>query len=337
MGKVVTGKGMDDFVQNGTFETIKSAKKPKKEAPPLEVVPDKPVVDPKPTETPQTPPPAPLEEETGLEPEDSDLAERAQKRISRKHREMKQAEALAKRLQEELGDSETFSKSQYSRAVAAEEEAARLRAEVSELRSKAAPAAPTGLVKPDAKDPKYYDEKGQFKAFEYAEDLSGYSATKAVEEDRKRQNEERTKAQQAEAIKAFEARLEKAREKYPDFKEVVGATDMIVPPYVQQFMVRSPFGGDLGYWFAKNQDEAKRIFALDPIDAVAELGEITVQWKKPSEAKSNVVPILPKTGAPAPIVPLQSQASAQTNTDPAKMDYKSLRAYERERARNKGR
>jgi hypothetical protein len=336
MGKVVTGKGMDDFALHGTVENIKSDPKPKRgRTPPLEVVNPAPVVDPGPAKTPETPPPAPVEEETGLEPEDNDLAERAQKRISRKHREMKQAEALAKRLQEELGDSETFSKSQYSRAVAAEEEAARLRAELGEIRAKSTPVEP-GLVKPDAKDPKYYDEKGQFKAFEYAEDLSGYSATKAVEEDRKRQNEERTKAQQAEQVKAFEARLEKTREKYPDFKEVVGAVDMIVPPYVQQFMVRSPFGGDLGYWFAKNQDEAKRIFALDPIDAVAELGEITVQWKKPATT-NNVVPILPKTGAPAPIIPLQSQASAQTNTDPAKMDYKSLRAYERERARNKGR
>lgn len=330
MGKVVTSQGMQAFVESGAHETIKNAPKPKKgEAPPVEVKKDV-VLEVKPADKPEV-------EETGLEPEDNDLAERAQARIAKKHREMKQADALAKKLRLELDDTEAFSKSQYNRAIAAEEEATRLRAELGDIRSKAPKEEKAGLVKPDPKDPKYYDDKGQFKAFEYAEELAGYSATKAVDDDRKRQTEERTKAQQAEAIKAFEARLEKAREKYPDFKEVVGASDMSVPPYIQQHMVRSPYGGDLGYWFAKNPDEAKRIFALDPIEAIAELGEIQVQWKKkPDEApKSNVVPITPKPGAPAPTEPLNTQGAGSVNVDPSKMDFKQLRAYEAERRRGK--
>src|ERR1700685_294001 len=329
MGKVVTSQGMRAFVETGAHETIKNDPKPKKaEAAPLEVKKEAPVIEAK------EPVKEPKVEETGLEPEDNDLAERAQARISKKHREMKQAEALANKLKLELEDTETFSKSQYSRAVAAGEEAAKRRAELSDLRSKAPEVKPTGQVKPDPKDPKYYDQ-GQFKAFEYAKDLAGYSAAKAVEEDRKRQSDERTKAQQAEAVKAFEARLERAREKYPDFKEVVGAADMIVPPYIQQHMVRSQYGGDLGYWFAKNPAEAARIFALDPIEAIAELGEIQVQWKKkPDEAQkpNNVVPIQPKPGAPAPTEPLNTQGAGSVNTDPSKMDFKQLRAYERDKA-----
>jgi hypothetical protein len=331
MGKVVTSQGMQAFVESGAHETIKSDPKPKKaELAPLEVKKDAPVIEAKDKEAPKV-------EETGLEPEDNDLAERAQARISKKHREMKQAEALANKLRTELEDTETFSKSQYNRAVAAEEEAAKLRAELGEIRSKTPTVEQTGLMKPDPKDPKYYDQ-GQFKAFEYAEDLAGYSATKAVDEDRKRQTEERTKAQQAEAVKAFEARLERAREKYPDFKEVVGKVDLLVPPYIQQHMVRSQYGGDLGYWFAKNPDEAARIFALDPIEAIAELGEIQVQWKKPAEKeKSNIVPIIPKPGAPAPTEPLNTQGAGSVNTDPSRMDFKQLRQYERDKAAAKRR
>jgi hypothetical protein len=316
--------GMQDFVETGKVEVIKDRpQKEAKAAPPLEVVKEAQPVDlsePK-TEAPKE------EEDTGLEADDADLAEKAQKRINKKHREMRQAEALAKKLREELDDSENFSKSQFERARMAEDKLTTLERELSELRAKATVAEIPKNLKPDAKD--FYNEKGEFKAFEYAEKLAEYSATKAVDDDRKRQADERTKAEQALAVKAFEARLEKAREKYSDFKEVVDKADINVPPYIQHYMVKSQFGGDLGYWFSKNLAESERIFALAPDDALAEIGEIQAQWKKKDET-SNVVPIIPKAGAPAPIKPLQPQTGT-VNLDPSKMDFKQLRAYERER------
>jgi len=349
MAKVITSAGIQEFVQNGTVENIKSERRQKgiQAAPALEVVAEKPVAeltkaaDKAPIEAPKVDNAKPPEdEESGLEAGDETLAERAQKRINAKHREMKQAQALAERLREESTENETFAKNQFDRARMAEEKLATLERELAELRGKAATdTAATKPKKPDAKE--FMDEQGQFKAFEYAEALAKFSATEAVEEDRRKQREEATQASQREAVAAFEARLEKAREKYPDFKEVVGADDTIVPPYVQQYMVRSPYGADLGYWFAKNPTEAKRIFALDPIMAVAELGEIQTRWKGKANGAAEVLApalTLPKNGgAPAPIVPLQSQASAQTNTDPAKMNFQELRAFRREEARNKQR
>jgi hypothetical protein len=338
MAKVVTGKGMQEFVETGKHETIKD-REPKKEkdAPVLEAVKTAPVLEvsgdgggnsgDKTVEV--------TGEDTGLEAEDNDLAERAQKRISKKHREMKQAEALAKRLQNELDDTENFSKSQFDRARMAEEKLTTLERELNDLRSKATVAEVPKNQKPDAKD--FYDEKGQFKAFEYAEKLAEYSATKAVEDDRKRQSDERTKAEQNLIVKAFEARLEKAREKYPDFKEVVGKADVNVPPYIQQYMVESDFGGDLGYHFAKYPDVFEAITKLSPIKAIAAIGKLETQWEK-KEVKAETVetPVIPKAGAPAPIKPLQG-GSGVINVDPAKMDFKQLRAYEAERRRNKGR
>lgn len=327
MPKVVSGKGFDEFVQSGKHQVINDTKKPT-EAPKVEPPPEvKEVIAKAEAESAQAIAPK-AEEDSGLEAGDEDLAERAQQRIAKKHREMKQADALAKKLRAELDDTENFSKSQYQRAQLAEERAATLERELSELRSKA-PKPETGL-KPDHKDPKYYDAEGQFKAFEYAEDLSGYSATKAVDDDRKRQAEERSKAQQAEVAKAFDARIERAKEKYPDFKEVVGAADVAVPDYIKSYIVESDFGGDLGYYLAKYPEDRERIFKLSPIRAIAEIGKLEVQWEKKPEAKVTPEPPPKPSGAPAPITPL-SGSSTGVNTDPAKMTPAELLRYTRER------
>lgn len=331
MAKVVTGKGMQEFVETGKVEVIKDREQKKaQDAPPLEVVKDKPVQE---LSDPGKEPEPKPDEDTGLEADDADLAEKAQKRINKKHKEMRQAEALAKKLREELDDSENFSKSQFERARMAEDKLTSLERELIDLRSKATVAEVPKNLKPDAKD--FYNEKGEFKAFEYAEKLAEYSATKAVEDDRKRQTEERTKAEQNLMIQAFEARLEKAREKYPDFKEVVGRADVNVPPYIQQYMVESDFGGDLGYFFAKNPDVFEGITKLSPIKAIAAIGKLETQWEKKESPKVET-PVIPKAGAPAPIKPLAG-GTGVIQVDPSKMDFKQLRQYERDKLRNKGR
>src|ERR1700728_170526 len=117
MPKVITGSGMQEFVESGKHEVMKPDRQKKdKEAPALEVV--KPVA-PVDTSEPKAEEPK-ADEDTGLEAEDSDLAERAQKRINKKHKEMRQAEALAKKAREEAEDNESFAKNQFERARLAE-------------------------------------------------------------------------------------------------------------------------------------------------------------------------------------------------------------------------
>jgi hypothetical protein len=336
MPKVVSGLGMVDFVQTGKHQVIDAeSKKPA------------PVETPKSDEAKAAIAKAEAEtalamepkEDTGLEAGDEDLAERAQQRIAKKHREMKQADALAKKLRAELDDTEVFSKAQYSRAVAAEEEAAKLRAEIERLRGQAPKAVPGPNVAPDPNDPIYRDEKGEFQLKKYEEARDKYLLARFKEE----QAEERAVADQAQKVKAFEARLERAREKYPDFKEVVGAADIAVPPYIQQYMVESDFGGDLGYFFAKNPAEFERISSLSPIKAIAAIGKLESQWegKEIKAEPKTLAEIIPpqKPSAPAPITPLSGAGSPGVNSDPAKMSPKDLLAYTRERevARKKNR
>ena len=163
------------------------------------------------------------DKDDGLEAEDHDLAERAQKRIGKKHKEMKQAQALAEKLRAELDDTEQFSKGQYQRAQAAEERSQALQREIEQLRGATPKAESTGqIVNPDANDPAFRNEKGDFDLKKYEEAREKYLLAKFKAE----AAAERVQAENAQKVKAFEARLERAREKYPDFKEVVGAADV---------------------------------------------------------------------------------------------------------------
>jgi hypothetical protein len=330
MPKVVTGKGFDEFVQTGKHQTIDGGSKrpePKVIEKPPEVkelikeTEAKTALDMKPDEG---------KEDTGLEAGDEEFTERTRKRIETKHREMKQAQALADKLKGELEDTENFSKSQYQRALAAEESAKALEYELGQLRTNATKAeAGNELQAPDENDPKFRNDKGEFqlKLYEAARDKYVLAQFK------QQQEAERVQADQALKIKAFEAKLERAREKYPDFKEIVGAADVQVPPYIQNYMVESDFGGDLGYFFAKNPEVTARIFKLPPIKAIAEIGKLEVQWeKKPEEPKPAVVEIpKPSGGAPPPITPWKGTGSPGVNSDPAKMSPKELLAYTREK------
>ena len=333
MPKVVSGLGMTEFVQTGKHQTIDGGDKKRPAAAKPNVLNEEVKAEISKAEAATAeemqPKKADEVEETGLEAGDEDLAERAQQRIAKKHREMKQADALAKKLRAELDDTEAFSKSQYQRAQAAEEEAARLRAELGKVQDQA-PKPETGLVAPDVNDPKFKDDKGEFQLKLYE---------KARDEYVKAQFREELKAEQAEAqwqaqVKAFEGRVAQAREAHEDFQEVVGAQDFNVLPYIQRFMVESDMGAELGYHFAKHPDDYQRIAALHPIRGSAELGKLEAKladgMKKPTpKVEEAVIPKAPG-GAPAPIKPIGGGGGG-VNTDPAKMTPAELLRYTRER------
>src|SRR5277367_5735994 len=158
MPKVISGKGFDEFVQTGKHQTIDDKSKrtpdalPSAKAP--EVIREIEKAEAASAETIST---EPVKEESGLEAGDEDLAERAQTRINKKHREMRQAEALAKKLRGELDETESFSKAQYSRAQLAEERANNLQKQLAQLQAATPAKIEPGLVKPDHTAPKYYD------------------------------------------------------------------------------------------------------------------------------------------------------------------------------------
>lgn len=333
MPKVVSGKGFDDFALTGAHQVIDGGSK-KGSSPVIEKPAEvRELIKETEAKTAEDIKPDEAKEETGLEGlekgEADALGERGRSRLSKKHREMMQAQALANKLRGELEDTESFSKSQYQRAQAAEERAQALEQELGALRQ-TPKSVGNDLQPPDENDPQFRNEKGEFQLKKYEAARDKY----VLAQFKQQQEAERVQADNAQKAQAFEARLERAREKYPDFKEVVGAADVSVPPYIQQYMVESDFGGDLGYYFAKNPEVTARIFKLPAIKAIAEIGKLEVQWEKKADVKVDEpkeTPAKASGGAPPPITPWKGTGSPGVNTDPAKMSPKELLAYTREK------
>jgi hypothetical protein len=332
MPKVVSGKGFDDFVQTGKHQVIDDKKKPTdqpKVEPPKEV---KELIAKAEAETAKDMEPKAEPEDDGLEADDKELAERAQQRIAKKHREMKQAEALAKKLREELDDTENFSKAQYQRAQAAEEEAARLRKELEGKQTAPAPQAEkSGLQPPDENDPKFRNDKGEFQLKVYEKARDEYVKAQFREE---LKAEAEAKEREAE-WKSHEKRLDAFRAVTPDYDEIVGPKGFEVLPYMARFIVQSDVGPEIGFHFAQHPEDYERIKALHPIRGSAEMGKLEAKFQAAKEKKPEVSKetqaSAPKPTPPAPITPLSGQGSPGVNSDPAKMSPKELLAYTRER------
>jgi hypothetical protein len=343
MGKVITSAGLNDFIATGKVEEIQSEKRPAKvngTAEPekkAESVPTEPVKEEPKKEEPKAPDEDVADDEdTRAAAEQSEKIKAAIARknavINRKHKEMREAKEAAE-------ESERFAEGQYTRARLAEERAAKMERERDDLAAKVAPPEKkVDLVKPDPQT--FYDDKGQFKAFEYAEELAAYSAKKAVADLEKNQIEQRKQVEAQAAEQAARERVAAATKKYPDFKEVLEESNVHTHNAVLQYMTGADHIGDIAYYLAKHPEFVEKINKLNPLKAIAEIGKLELTFE-PKAKESSVkdepaaVTATKAAGAPAPIKPLNASGSVNTNTDPAKMSFQELRAYERARARRR--
>lgn len=366
MGKVVTSEGLVAFVQEGKTTHVENHKPGKAaEAPPLEVKTEakttevgdgKQTADVDRSGTGVSPNSAAVQTDSegdpneGLEPDEHDIPDKARKAVNRKHREMKAAQALADKRREEVEELERLAENQFNERKLAERRAEAAERERDELKSKQQPAkaAEPELKQPtpDDKDAEgkylYRDAQGQLDWDKYTDAKADYAAQKAVAGERKRQADERAAEEQQQAEAAMKARADAARKVHPDFDEVMssvkGTEADQVPQYVLNYLFESENAGLVAYHLAKNKDEAARISKLKPILGIAELGKLEASLTKPpAAATANTAPVVrpERGGAPAPITPLNGEGVSGIQTDPSKMDFKQLRAYERERARKR--
>jgi hypothetical protein len=354
MGKVVTSQGLTEFVQSGKVTHVTDHKDQKKgEAAPLEVKADTPASDlgktaekpkapePQAAEAPAPETPDSLEDDGLTDEERRDLSERIRKIIGKKHRAMKEA-------QEANQDADRFAENQYNerrlaeqRAEAAERKALEMDTELKKLQLPAqAPEAKAPNIS-DFKDP----QTGQIDWDKFTDAKAEFAANKAVADERARQAEETAARARAEAEKQVKERIDAVRKAHPDFDDVLasikGSAADQVPQFVLNYLFESDNGGELHYYLMKHPEESIRISKLTPIRGIAEMGKLEDKiGAKPSSATPSTNGSTPKEaprgGAPAPITPLSGEGqSGGINTDPAKMSYKELRAYERARVRNK--
>jgi hypothetical protein len=278
---------------------------------------------------------AEVDRDEGLEPDDKELPERARKRIGKKHYEMKKA-------QEEAADAERFAEGLFNEREEYRKKVDALEARLREQEAKTASPKPE-IKEPNPDDPKYKTDKGEFDWLSFSRETAQYAANKAIEAERAQIAQAQAAKAKEESDKLFAKRLAEATKKYPDWMEVVQKSPVQLDNVGLRFIAKSEYGTDIAYHLAKHSEVAEAINGLgDPDLILAAMGELQTTFKKPaSKVEPEKVPAASKTverqGAPAPITPIQLSGSNPPPVDPAKMDFKQLRAYERERARQRGR
>jgi hypothetical protein len=355
MGKVITSEGLTEFVTSGKFTQVTNHKpgKPVGEAPALEVVKPAAVIDVKPAgETkPEAKPAekaqekaaktaeAEVEHDEALTEEEKALPEKAQKEIQRAKRAVNKKHAEMRSAQEALQEAERFAETQFNEKRLLEQRLSERESEIQALKPAKAP-------EPEAKEPElkdYTDDQGQVDWVKFQKDTAKFAADQAIKSERQRQADERAAAERAAHEARIAAQANRAREAHADFDEVVqsgkGTPADQAPQFVLNYLFESENSGELVYHLKKNPEVMQRIAKMKPILGIVELGKLEDSLIKPSiaakEAPAASGAIATQRGAPAPITPLEGDGAAGIQTDPAKMSYKELRAYERARRAEK--
>lgn len=135
----------------------------------------------------------------------------------------------------------------------------------------------------------------------------------------------------------LDAAMEKGKEKYDDFNEVVLNEDLIISPELTQIFLDTDSPEDIMYYLASNPEEAARISGLDILRVAKEVGKIEVKLASgvggdededdaEDEAEVKVeTPPKKQSSAPAPITPVKT--TGVTTKDPNKMSPKEYRAW----------
>ena len=336
--KVITSQGLNEFIESGKTEDMKAvipAKEPAKTETKAEAKPDI-KADTKAEEK-----EVPIEADGDLMPEET--LEQAKAKIAKKHRELRAEKALRQRIQEERDENERLAENQYNQRRLVESERDRLGRELEELKLRSSPAQPVPVSEaPDKNDVKFKNEAGEFQWDKFTDAQAEYRV-----EQFKAQERERQQAIERAALDVkVKERIDVTKAKYPDFEEAVLARDeKDIPPYVMQFLAESEQVGELTYYFAKNREELSKLLKLSPIMALARLGKIEARFETSdtpkvetkADPKVEVKAETTRTStAPPPITPISSQGAGTVTTDPSKMDFRQLRAFEREKNKRKG-
>lgn len=329
MPQVVTSENMVQLIQTGSVDDFKPPEAPKPAAAPkpAEAPPPTAVRDPatgKFTKAPEgdktTPAAAPSSPDDAGE---KDLPEVVRRKIDTKHRQMKEAEE--------------FARSEFRRAQAAEERAARLQQQLDAQNPKSRHEPDQAPTEPKPDD---------FKTVaEYTDALVSFRVDQRLREEKAKSEREATEREKQARAQEFGKRVAEARTKHADFDDVlqsISGTDLDrVHQDVTEYMQESEHGAELLYHLAKNPDVLDRLRKQSPRKFIAELGKLEAKWESPpsdpapSETPTKLTEVATNTGAPvsrapAPIAPIESSGIAPVAKKPDDMSVQELREYRRQ-------
>lgn len=157
----------------------------------------------------------------------------------------------------------------------------------------------------DAPDPKSF--KGTQEEFNEA--VVNYRAAELVAQ-------REANKRQTQIDDTYKDRADEARTKYKDFNDVVTRSPQDGGPPVSDLMFaaikESDIGPEIAYHLGKNPDEARRIYGLNPVSQIREIGKLEVKLA------GAPAPVKKASSAPDPINPVgsRSQSPAVDTSDP---------------------
>ncbi len=291
--------------------------------PPLSSTNDMPVIETKPDATPvkevkEEVVPAAKEEEKSATPDKPDDSSATP--------EPKKSQGVQKRIDELTRQRE-------------DERRAREAAEARELRILAALERATGVgkeektvdtepVKPQPagfSNPEAYDEALQNWISEKAAYIADRKVSQRLEEERKNTLQETLAAQQRKVQEDFQKRVEKTKEKYPDYSTFAESPEINVSFPMAYAILNSDQGPEIQYYLGRNPEEAKRISSINITDQngqvvpdvarqLVELGMITAKISTPA------APPKPVSAAPSPIKPISKASEAVKTAEEESME-----------------
>lgn len=142
-------------------------------------------------------------------------------------------------------------------------------------------------------------------------------------------------AQQQEMLSVFEAAKTDARQRYPDFDDVMTSDVAVAMPItepMQHIITTSPVGHDVAYYLVQHPDEAQVIAQQAPLDALRTLGRLEERVNHAlhragngrAAAQQSAQAHARVTSAPPPVEPVGGHATTTSLSDD-QLDYQSYK------------
>lgn len=182
-----------------------------------------------------------------------------------------------------------------ARAVAAE-------ARLAELESRNKPAKTAAEdAEPQPKD--YTD------AYDYARDLSRWEVKQALKDRDAQDAKAKEEEQRGSVLKAWQARLDAAKNEDPEFEEAVATSNLSVSDVVRDTIIESEFGPRILKHLALDDEAADELNAMTVKQAMKHIGRLEAKFEAAAESKAEPKEEKPRIKLPDPIRPIKSVAS----------------------------
>lgn len=186
-----------------------------------------------------------------------------------------------------------------SKAEASEQRARDLEAQLQALKTSAQPMEAT--AKP---------ARAQFASDdEYIEALTDWKAREAVAKREREQFEARQQAEQVDLDEKWTRRQDAMIKAIPDYADVLGASNVVIPNYIERALKESDQGPEIAYFLALNPEEARKLAAMNPVTAIKRIAALERDLAEPDTPAKEAEPPK-KSKAPAPIIPVRSAGTS---------------------------